>query len=130
MYNQTVPSQEEYCGKLSVTEFELLNEYHEKNLALYKVTLHTGRTHQIRVHFSDAGFPLHGDPLYNPNFFTPHKIDHSSEDYFIYRRRFPTFGEENQILGLQAYKLSFPNPFIPGQIIACEIKNTPIEWEV
>lgn len=60
MYNQTVPSQEEYCGKLSVTEFELLNEYHEKNLALYKVTLHTGRTHQIRVHFSDAGFPLHG----------------------------------------------------------------------
>ena len=32
--------------------------------ALVRVNLETGRTHQIRVHFSDAGMPLIGDPLY------------------------------------------------------------------
>ncbi|HEX3099869.1 MAG TPA: RluA family pseudouridine synthase [Patescibacteria group bacterium] len=31
---------------------------------LIKVKLHTGRTHQIRVHFSSLGFPLIGDELY------------------------------------------------------------------
>ncbi len=36
-----------------------LDEY-----TLVLVKLHTGRTHQIRVHFSSAGFPLVGDPLY------------------------------------------------------------------
>lgn len=28
------------------------------------IRLHTGRTHQIRVHFSHIGFPLLGDDLY------------------------------------------------------------------
>jgi 23S rRNA pseudouridine1911/1915/1917 synthase len=32
--------------------------------ALVEVTLHTGRTHQIRVHLSEAGHPLLGDALY------------------------------------------------------------------
>ena len=31
---------------------------------LYEVTLATGRTHQIRVHFAYCGFPLIGDELY------------------------------------------------------------------
>ncbi len=32
--------------------------------ALLQVTLDTGRTHQIRVQLSEAGYPLLGDPLY------------------------------------------------------------------
>jgi len=32
--------------------------------SLIKVKLHTGRTHQIRVHFSSLGHPLAGDALY------------------------------------------------------------------
>lgn len=32
--------------------------------ALIAVRIHTGRTHQIRVHLSHAGFPLLGDPTY------------------------------------------------------------------
>ena len=30
-------------------------------------TILTGRTHQIRVHFSDANHPLAGDPTYGGN---------------------------------------------------------------
>lgn len=33
-------------------------------LALVRCRIHTGRTHQIRVHLFDAGFPLLGDRLY------------------------------------------------------------------
>ena len=29
-----------------------------------ELRLETGRTHQIRVHLTEAGFPLLGDPLY------------------------------------------------------------------
>ena len=31
---------------------------------LLKINLLTGRTHQIRVHFSHIGFPLVGDEIY------------------------------------------------------------------
>ena len=33
-------------------------------LSLLKVKIHTGRTHQIRVHLSEAGFPVVNDSLY------------------------------------------------------------------
>lgn len=32
--------------------------------ALYEVRPHTGKTHQIRMHFNQLGIPLMGDPLY------------------------------------------------------------------
>ena len=32
--------------------------------SLLKIKLHSGRTHQIRVHFSAIGHPLVGDPHY------------------------------------------------------------------
>ena len=35
-----------------------------EGLSLVRVTLHTGRTHQIRVQFAGRGFPLVGDRKY------------------------------------------------------------------
>lgn len=49
-------------GKQSVTEFETLRQ--TERAAVVRVQLHTGRTHQIRVHFAAIGHPLFGDDLY------------------------------------------------------------------
>lgn len=49
-------------GQRAVTEYEVIAE--NENYSFVKILLHTGRTHQIRVHFSHIGHPLLGDDLY------------------------------------------------------------------
>ena len=49
-------------GKRSVTRYWVLEEKDGKALVLLE--LETGRTHQIRVHLSAVGCPVHGDFLY------------------------------------------------------------------
>jgi len=49
-------------GKPAVTEY-LLKDY-ICGIALMEFILHTGRTHQIRVHCCHQGFPIVGDDLY------------------------------------------------------------------
>ena len=55
--------------KESLTEYNAIERFGSlkdqvDEYTLIKVKLHTGRTHQIRVHFSSIGFPLVGDSLY------------------------------------------------------------------
>lgn len=50
-------------SKEAITYFTVLNRYKEHTLV--KCSLKTGRTHQIRVHFSYIGYPIEGDPLYS-----------------------------------------------------------------
>ena len=54
-------------GKEAVTRYRVLRTDREKRLSLLEVTLLTGRTHQIRVQFADAGHPLLGDGKYAVN---------------------------------------------------------------
>lgn len=49
-------------GKYAHTSYKVVARYGDVNLV--DIQLHTGRTHQIRVHFSHIGFPLLGDDLY------------------------------------------------------------------
>ena len=49
-------------GKPAITHFEVLAE--AEGHAMLRVRLETGRTHQIRVHFSAIGHPVYADPLY------------------------------------------------------------------
>ena len=49
-------------SKEAVTYFKVLQRFNEHTLV--ECHLKTGRTHQIRVHFSYIGYPVEGDPLY------------------------------------------------------------------
>lgn len=49
-------------GKHAVTRWRVKARY--GRVTLVELRLETGRTHQIRVHMSESGFPVVGDPLY------------------------------------------------------------------
>ena len=53
------------AGKEAVTHWDVMERFGEATLA--SINLETGRTHQIRVHFSSIGHPLVGDPMYGAN---------------------------------------------------------------
>ena len=79
-------------GQRSITHYEVIDSF--KNGDLVKVTLETGRTHQIRVHLSHIGHPLYGDNLYGV-----------SESHYIDRQ------------ALHAYKLIIPHPRTGDELI-------------
>jgi 23S rRNA pseudouridine1911/1915/1917 synthase len=49
-------------GRQALTDYRLVDRF--KLHDLVEINLRTGRTHQIRVHFSHIGHPLFGDPDY------------------------------------------------------------------
>ena len=73
-------------SKKAVSKFKVLKRF--KNYTYVEVNLKTGRTHQIRVHFSHLGYPIIGDEKYG-----------SKEK---------KFGLDYQLL--HAYKLGFYHP--------------------
>lgn len=58
-------SSEKKQGKLAITHYKEIQSLPSK-ISWLKCVLETGRTHQIRVHMSEAGLPILGDPLYGP----------------------------------------------------------------
>jgi 23S rRNA pseudouridine1911/1915/1917 synthase len=75
-------------GKPAVTHFSVRERL--DGASLVEVSLETGRTHQIRVHFSEAGHPLLGDPLYGTR--ASRQLVHGAR------------------LALHALRLTFPHP--------------------
>ncbi len=63
------PEQYSGSGKLrhAITHYEVEQYYEDathEEVALVKIELETGRTHQIRVHFASIGHPVIGDSMY------------------------------------------------------------------
>ena len=52
-------------GEYAETDYQVTGE--GNGLSLVRLTLKTGKTHQIRVHMKHIGHPLIGDRLYNPD---------------------------------------------------------------
>lgn len=81
-------------GKPAITEYRVVEQL--AHAALVEADLLTGRTHQIRVHFSEAGHPLLADALYGRA-----------------RKLSPEVEEAIAAVGrhaLHAWKLSLPHP--------------------
>ena len=63
-YYSTTPEN----GRLAQSKIQFLdyfNEFGDKKFSKVLVSIKTGRTHQIRVHLSELGFPILGDGLYD-----------------------------------------------------------------
>ena len=50
-------------GKEAITHFKVLERYDK--YTLLEIKIETGRTHQIRVHLSQIGYPIVGDGVYS-----------------------------------------------------------------
>ncbi|MBQ8682605.1 MAG: RluA family pseudouridine synthase [Selenomonadales bacterium] len=70
-------------GQDAHTDYETLLS--RDGLSLVRLTLHTGRTHQIRVHMASIGHPLIGDDLYgSPYQDFPRQALHSAQLSFVH----------------------------------------------
>ncbi|OQY37701.1 MAG: hypothetical protein B6229_07955 [Spirochaetaceae bacterium 4572_7] len=56
-------SDDDSMGKYAETDYVVLSS--NDKYSLVKLTLKTGRTHQIRVHMQSIGHPIVGDPIYS-----------------------------------------------------------------
>ena len=86
-------------GKAAHTDWELLGNA-PGPISLIRCQIHSGRTHQIRVHLSEMGFPLLGDEIYG------------------YRANRVKLVKQPQRVMLHAYRLKLKHP----------ITSEPMDW--
>ena len=93
-------------GKQALTRYSL--NWTEHGFSDVEIDLGTGRTHQIRVHFSENGFPLLGDPLYRMHW-QPQRLDE------VTLNMVESLGRP----ALHAWKLEFQHP-ITDELLCLE----------
>lgn len=100
-------------GKNAVTDFELLKDFGVYSHVQFRI--HTGRTHQIRVHMKDLAHPIVADPLYGDG--KPVLVSSLKKKFKLSK----DVEEEKPILGrlaLHALKLGFTD--LDGKAIELE----------
>lgn len=88
------------AGLSARTEFEVIERCSD-GTALLQARLLTGRTNQIRVHLWHLGFPVVGDPVYQPG-----RLPSATQ----------TLGVNDPPLALHAWKLSFLHPLTKARV--------------
>ncbi|HTL50724.1 MAG TPA: 23S rRNA pseudouridine(1911/1915/1917) synthase RluD [Steroidobacteraceae bacterium] len=96
-------------GREAITHYRVIERFRRHTWV--RVTLETGRTHQIRLHLSHAGYPLVGDPVYGRRLVIPRGATAALAEMLRGFRR----------QALHAAKLSFPHPR-DGRMIEVESK--------
>ena len=89
-------------GKEAVTDYEVINTF--KIYSWVRFQIHTGRTHQIRVHMKHIGHPIACDKIYGDG--KPILLSSIKHNYKLSKNE----EEEKPILnrlGLHAYQLKF-----------------------
>lgn len=84
-------------GAPAVTHYRTVAE--SRDASLVEVRLETGRKHQIRVHFAEAGHPLLGDRKYGGP---------------------ETAGFDRRRIALHAYKLELPHPVTGAPLVVTD----------
>jgi len=84
-------------GKYAKTNYQVLRYYPVGNCSLVSLRLETGRTHQIRVHLSEAGYPLVGDQIYSKKGASRNSAAGCGQDFMA---KFPRQALHAQSLGL------------------------------
>lgn len=111
-----VISAKEAHSKFTLKDYSLT-----RGVALYEAELLTGRTHQLRIQFSDAGAPIIADPYYNPMFVEFLQSGAAASE--------APLGIASPLeMGLQAHALRFSHPHQPAQLINLRLP-IPQKWK-
>ncbi|HVT63040.1 MAG TPA: 23S rRNA pseudouridine(1911/1915/1917) synthase RluD [Legionellaceae bacterium] len=91
-------------GKPAITQYTVRKKY--QFATLLHITLHTGRTHQIRVHMTYIKHPIVGDPLYQ----TRNSLKAGMSE--LLRQRLISFPRQ----ALHAVDLQFQHPILGNEL--------------
>jgi 23S rRNA pseudouridine1911/1915/1917 synthase len=102
--------------KSALTQWKSIERFHHfTHVALFP---HTGRTHQLRVHLSENGFPIVGDPTYGKKNIKKSQIDTTITDWL---------SQLDHTL-LHAYSLELIHPFTKQPLILTAPLPQDFEW--
>jgi len=114
-YGRSPRDRKKFSGRVrserrAITRFKRLEYFSRADISLVGLVLETGRTHQIRVHMSESGWPLVGDPVYGRKH-VPHGLRELME------------GIDHTLL--HSFKIAFSHP-IEGSWIEFTVGPEPV----